>query len=53
MERAIGHLRGNDVRVPIAAAVGEVVDDESSLGGGAVSALDASVVMLGLDATVS
>ena len=53
MERTIGRLRGNDVRVPVAAAVGEVVDDESSLGGGAISALDAGVVVFSLDATVS
>ena len=53
MERAIGRLRGNDVRVPVATAVGEIVDDESSLGGRAVSALDAGVVVFGLDATVS
>ena len=53
MKRAIGRLRGNDVRVPVAVAGGEIVDYESSLGGGAISALDAGIVMFGLDATVS
>ena len=53
MEWAIGRLRGNDVRVPVTVAGGEIVDDKSPLRGGAISALDAGIVMLGLDATVS
>ena len=54
MERCVdlGIGRGrDDVRVPI--PVGEIVNDEAASRGWTVATLDAGVVVLGLDATVS